>query len=159
MKKFVSRTVWGLLVGLMVTMGSCASIPPQSFVSYLVAGQGESEITLNSSSNVGTLNVYLIGEMNQMTQTMLPKDSVKFVVPNGQYTIFVNWIAKNGFGINVPVKGEPLTVNAVSQSYVFTIELPAFLIGTKVKLKQVSVDALAGNMQEYDTPDMARPGD
>jgi hypothetical protein len=145
MEKFVSKMVLGLLVGLVTALASCVSLPknpPQSFGSDLVARQGESEIILNSSSNVGTLNVFLDGEMKQ---TMLPQDSIKFVVPNGQHTILVNWIGKNGYGIDVPVSGEASTVNADSQRYVFTIELPMWLIGTRVKLKQVSVTALTGS--------------
>ena len=145
MEKFVSKMVLGLLVGLVTALASCVSLPknpPQSFGSDLTARQGESEIILNSSSNVGTLNVFLDGEMKQ---TMLPQDSIKFVVPNGQHTILVNWIGKNGYGIDVPVSGEALTVNADSQRYVFTIELPMWLIGTRVKLKQVSVTALTGS--------------
>ena len=114
-------------------MGSCASVSPQFYGSELIPRQGESEIILNSTrKDFGTLFVYVNGEL---MQTMKPRDNIKLVLPDGKHTIQVNWLAKNGFWMNMPVNGEPIVINAESKKYIYNIKLPLALIGTKVKLE------------------------
>jgi TolB-like protein len=132
-----------LAVSAICLLDSCVSLPktpPKAFGSELVASQGESEVVINSSSNVGTLSVYVDGELKQ---TMLPQDSIKLTLPNGQHTLLVSWVGKNGYGMDMPVSGEPLSIDAESKRYVYSVVLPVWLIGTKVKLTQVSASALS----------------
>ena len=129
MKNFVLSI---FLLGLIFTMVSCASAPPEFYGSDLVARQGESEIILNSRKDYGTLYVYVNEELKQ---TMKPRDTIRIILPDGEHTILVNWIAKNGWGMDMPVNGEPLVLNLESKIYVFNIKMPYFLIGTKVTLE------------------------
>ena len=78
---------------------------------------------------------------DELTQIMTPQDNVKIIVPNGQHTIYVNWLAKGGpwMLFNIPVNGEPITIDADSEIYNINIRLPVaitnFYIGQKVHLE------------------------
>jgi hypothetical protein len=134
---------------------SCSSSPktetktgPQFYGAGLAAAQGESEIVLNSSSNVGALHVYVDGELKQ---TMRPRDTVKLIVSDGRHTLVVEWVGKDEDGGNVLIKGEPLDINVASEKHVYNILLPellggfsTLLIGRKAQLDRVSVTVLSG---------------
>ena len=142
MKNFISVTVLILFSCLTVMLTSCASAPkvePQEFGFDLVAQQGESEIIFMSLINprikdkmTGVLQIYVD---NELVLSGKPRYRMKIIVPNGSRNIQVDWIAKNGYGANVLVKGEPITLNADSKSYTYNIDLPVWLVGTKVKLE------------------------
>jgi curli biogenesis system outer membrane secretion channel CsgG len=139
---------------------SCLSAPkaptgPQFHGSDLAAAQGESEIVLNSSSNAGTLSVYVNGELKQ---TMRPQDSVKIIVPDGRHTVLVNWLGKDRNGANVPLNGEALEITLKSEKHVYNISLPellggssTLLVGKKVVLERVSVSILSGKESSRDS--------
>jgi len=149
MKKFVTGIVFILFAGLVVTFTSCVSAPkvdPQDLGFDSEAQHGESEIIFTSSRPVssfdkmsGVLSIYVD---NELKLSVKPGYKAKVVIPNGSHSFHVDWIAKNGFGWNLLVKGEPITVNADSKRYEFRAALPVILHRSKVKLNQVSVNEL-----------------
>jgi hypothetical protein len=158
--KYLSISKFAVPLAVVELMVSCFSLPkprqePQFYGSDVTASQGESEIILNSSSNEGTLSVYVDGELKQ---TMLPRDSVKFIVPDGRHTLLVDWVTKDTDGANVPIKGAPVDLTIQSERYVYTISLPqllggssTLLVGKKVQLDRVSVAALSGREATRDS--------
>jgi hypothetical protein len=151
---------FAVLLTVVALVVSCFSAPnahqgPQSYGSDLTASQGESEIILNSSSNAGTLSVYVDG---QLKQTMTPQDNVKLIVPDGRHTLVVDWVGKDRNGANVPLKGDPLDLTVKSEQYVYNISLPellagssTLLVGKKVQLDRVSVNVLSGRAATRDS--------
>jgi len=141
-------------IGIIFSCGSYSApttpSQPQFYGSDLQASHEESEIILNSSSDVGVLSVYVDGVLKQ---TMIPRDSIKLIVSNGQHTVTVDWLGKDGDGKNVPFKGEPLYINAQSMQYVYSISLPALLggsatllVGRNVRLTPISTNPLSGRL-------------
>lgn len=122
---------------------------PQTYGSGLEASEGESEIILNSAANNGSLSIHVNG---QLKQTMRPRDSLKLVLPDGQYTLLVNWDTKDDSGRTVSITGKELAINTRSTRSVFNIILPELIggssmlmVGKKVELKQISANVLTGN--------------
>ena len=159
--KFVNLVRLSAVIAAAALVVSCLSTPapsrapaappqPQFYGANLAASHGESEIILHSTRDSGTLSVYLNGALRQ---NMLPQDSIKLIVPDGQHTILVNWVARDANGRNVPIEGEALSINVQSVQHTYSITLPALLggsgaitVGRRVRLNQVSTNPLTAMM-------------
>jgi hypothetical protein len=111
-----------ILTAVAALLATCVSTEAIGF--DLSAGPDESEIIIGQKSRrFDRLLIFIDGELNK---TIGSGDKIKFILPNGQYTLSVRCHLK---GTNSFPRGVETQLNAASERYIYNVELPDISIG------------------------------